>query len=351
MKLFLSWSGERSKEFAKAARIWMETIFDEEIEYFMSDDDVQPGQRWVRELSNSLDETDLGILFLTSENLSSQWIAFEAGWMARRLAEGTVFPLLLDIDPEKVSGPLSEFQCKRADLKGMQDIAKAINNKLTKSIKPEILERRVRGGMQDFQAQLNPIIQGGKNELQLEYIRVHNDSDFQHLCNAALNLVRKSRSSIEVLTPGHHFKKQLHPDSQNFKDVYLKGLIEHLKEHEDLSFREVIGFDPAQEPYVSDSTWLEYLRSLNSLRNIRKNMNLRQMPEFVDECLIIADRRYALIERSQSAGRDDRGFEKREVLGGLVLNDPEGSVATKLSKEFALFWDTGSWEVFIADLP
>lgn len=349
MKLFLSWSGERSKEFAKAARIWMETIFDEEIEYFMSDDDVQPGQRWVRELSNSLDETDLGILFLTSENLSSQWIAFEAGWMARRLAEGTVFPLLLDIDPEKVSGPLSEFQCKRADLKGMQDIAKAINNKLTKLIKPAILERRVRGGMQDFEAQLNPIIQGGKNELQLEYITVHNGSDFQHLCNAALNLVRKSRSSIEVLTPGHHFKKQLQPDSPSFKDVYLKGLIEHLKEHEDISYREVIGFNPAQEPYVSDSTWLEYLRSLNSLRKIRKNMNLRQMPEGVDECLIIADRRYALIERSQSAGRDERGFEKREVLGGLVLNDPEGSVATKLSKEFALFWDTGSWEVYIED--
>jgi len=71
----------------------------------------------------------------------------------------------------------------------------------------------------------------------------------------------------------------------------------------------------------------------------------------VDDYLIVADRRYALIERSQSAGGDERGFEKREVLGGLVLNDPEGSVATKLSKEFALFWDTGSWEVLIADLP
>ena len=79
MKLFLSWSGERSKEFAKAARIWMETIFDEEIEYFMSDDDVQPGQRWVRELSNSLDETDLGIL-LAEMNAGSKkeksWVAW-----------------------------------------------------------------------------------------------------------------------------------------------------------------------------------------------------------------------------------------------------------------------------------
>ena len=349
MKLFLSWSGERSKEFAKAARIWMETIFDEEIEYFMSDDDVQPGQRWVRELSISLDETDLGILFLTSENLSSQWIAFEAGWLAKRLAEGTVFPLLLDIDPEKVTGPLSEFQCKRADLKGMQDIATAINKKLTKPVKEAVLERRVRGGMQDFEVQLNPIIQGGKNELRLEYIMVRHDSDFQHLCNAALNLVRKSRSSIEVLTPGHHFKKRLQSDAPSFKDVYLKGLIEHLSEHEDISYREVIGFDHVQEPYVSDSTWLEYFRSLNSLRKIRKNMNLRQMIEGVDECLIIADRRYALIERSQAAGRDERGFEKRAVLGGLVLNDPEGSVTIKLSKEFAMFWDTGSWEVYIED--
>jgi hypothetical protein len=51
------------------------------------------------------------------------------------------------------------------------------------------------------------------------------------------------------------------------------------------------------------------------------------------------------MERSHAAGRDERGFEKIEVLGGLVLDDPQGSVAIKLSKEFAFFWDTGSWEV------
>ena len=345
MKLFLSWSGERSKEFAKATRMWMETIFDEEIEYFMSDEDVNPGQRWIKELSNSLDETDLGILCLTSENLSSQWISFEAGWLAKRLGDGTVFPLLLDIDLDQVSGPLSEFQCKRADLKGMQDIARAINDKLDKSIKEPILERRVRGGMQEFVTQLNLIIQEGKNELKLEYLSVHNDSDIQNLYQKALTFVQKSRSSIEVLTPGHHYIKDYKPVSPSFRSAFTDGLIEHLNSNKEISFKEVIGFNNSLDPYLSDPAWLNYLESLNALRNERKNINLRTMPEFVDECLLIIDRRYVLIERTQPAGIDERGFPKREVVGGLLLNDPQGTLANKFSKEFANYWDTGSWEV------
>ena len=307
----------------------METIFDEEIEYFMSDEDVQPGQRWLRELSNSLDKTDLGILCLTSENISSQWIGFEAGWMAKRLGDGTVFPLLLDTDPEQISGPLSEFQCKRADLKGMQDIAVAINKKLNKSIKETILERRVRVAMQDFKEQLSSIIQKGRNELRLEYIIIDSVSRSEHLLDTALNFVRKARSSLDVLTSSRHFGTPYEQDSPKFFDTYLKGLVEHLSQHHNVSFREIIG-PTTLDPFKSDPTWKEHFDSLKSLRKGRININLREMKWAPNELLIIADRRYVILERK---------------YGVLVLNDPEGSVATNFSKEFAFFWDSGSMEV------
>ncbi len=116
-------------------------------------------------------------------------------------------------------------------------------------------------------------------------------------------------------------------------------------QHENISFREVIGFIPTQEPYLSHSTWQEYFEELMELRKVRKNINIRVMPDGIDECLIIADQRYALMERSQPGSIDDRKSEKREVQGGLVLDDPEGTVATGLAKEFATFWNTGSWEL------
>lgn len=347
MKIFISWSGELSKEFAKATRIWMETIFDEEIEYFMSDEDVQPGQRWLRELSNSLDDADLGLLCLTNENLFSQWIGFEAGWMAKRLGDGTVFPLLLDIDPEKVSGPLSEFQCKRADLKGMKDIGEAINKRLSKSLKETILERRVRGAMLDFSEQLHTIIQRAKNELQLEYMTFPNISDSEQLLSEALNLVRKARSSIEVLTPAHIFALDQPNGSLRINETYCHELIEHLTKHDNISFREVInpeffsGIGESKdvdspeygERNVLDSQICrEYFESLISLRRGRRNINLKETRNSIQEWLIIADRRYVLLERK---------------LGVLTLNDPEGYVASKFSKEFALHWDSESRDLLL----
>jgi hypothetical protein len=56
MKLFLSWSGELSKDFGIAIKNWLEDIYEDNIQVFFSDSDVTAGQRWMQELKGSLDE-------------------------------------------------------------------------------------------------------------------------------------------------------------------------------------------------------------------------------------------------------------------------------------------------------
>jgi len=49
MKVFVSWSGEHSKAVASALQGWLEFFF-QGVSFWMSDRDIQAGQRWGEEL-------------------------------------------------------------------------------------------------------------------------------------------------------------------------------------------------------------------------------------------------------------------------------------------------------------
>jgi hypothetical protein len=63
MKVFLSWSGDTSKAIASALHDWLRFVFPEVI-WWMSDRDIQAGQRWADELDRQLEATNFGILCL-----------------------------------------------------------------------------------------------------------------------------------------------------------------------------------------------------------------------------------------------------------------------------------------------
>lgn len=120
MRVFLSWSGPKSRAFAEALRDWLPRVLD--IEPWMSAEDIGKGERWADILGRTLEEHDVGILCVTPENSIAPWLLFEAGALSKSLSRGRLFPLLLGMSPTELTGPLSGFQAtvlERADMAAM----------------------------------------------------------------------------------------------------------------------------------------------------------------------------------------------------------------------------------------
>ena len=67
MRVFISWSGARSKRLAFHLHQWLGAVV-QRAEPWMSDRDLEAGQRWNEEISAKLKDTHFGIICLTREN-------------------------------------------------------------------------------------------------------------------------------------------------------------------------------------------------------------------------------------------------------------------------------------------
>jgi DNA-binding CsgD family transcriptional regulator len=156
MRVFIGWSGERSKAVAVALKALLEDIFDS-VEPFLSAH-MDAGVRWEQQVLGELKTTRVGILCLTPESLDSQWIMFEAGALANAVEGALVIPYLFDLDPTSVELPLSQFQWAEADEEGTRDLVRQVNEALGDARRPDAKwERRFRICYPLFQEQLAKI--------------------------------------------------------------------------------------------------------------------------------------------------------------------------------------------------
>lgn len=126
MRIFISWSGPRSKAMAEALRDWLPNVI-QAVEPWTSSSDIDAGMRWTPALSEQLQQTQLGIICLTAENLSAPWILFEAGALSKIIDKSRVCPYLLGFEPTEVIGPLSQFQAVKAEKDGTKKLLQTIN--------------------------------------------------------------------------------------------------------------------------------------------------------------------------------------------------------------------------------
>ncbi|WP_406297026.1 TIR domain-containing protein [Embleya sp. NBC_00888] len=109
MKVFLSWSGERSRQVAEALKYWIPDVI-QEIDPWVSSQDIAKGGKGIEEITHELAATDFGIICVTPENEASRWINFEAGSLAKQFAIAHVAPFLIDMKIADLTGPLAKFQ-------------------------------------------------------------------------------------------------------------------------------------------------------------------------------------------------------------------------------------------------
>lgn len=133
MKIFISWSGARSRAVALALKDWIPCVL-HAAEPFMSEKDIAPGSGWLKEISENLSESELGIVCVTPESIDKPWLNFEAGALTRELQGKTslVIPYLHGFRDKGFRGPLSAFQAVSSDVTGTRDLVRTLNSELSR---------------------------------------------------------------------------------------------------------------------------------------------------------------------------------------------------------------------------
>ena len=126
MKIFLSWSKEPSRTIARHLRDLIPGLIPGAIGW-MSDEDVQKGDRWYSAIVNELEAAKTGIIVVTPQNLHEPWLYFEAGAISKAIGEGRVHPLICGLDFSDLPGPLSAFQATKFEKSDVLKLVLALN--------------------------------------------------------------------------------------------------------------------------------------------------------------------------------------------------------------------------------
>lgn len=126
MNVFLSWSGDVSKQVAIRLREWLPLVLVDVVPW-ISEHDIQAGSRWESDLGTELSQSKFGIFCLTPENLHSPWLLFEAGAISKDLGNTRLVPYRFGITAAAVGPPLSQFQGVDANEAGTRKLVQSLN--------------------------------------------------------------------------------------------------------------------------------------------------------------------------------------------------------------------------------
>jgi hypothetical protein len=168
-KVFISWSGELSNKLAEAVRQWLPGVLQFVKPYF-TPSDIEKGTKWASSIAGELESSDIGIIFLTKENLSKPWILFESGALSKNLESSRVCTLLFGIDSTDLQGPLTTFQTTKFEKSDFKKLVKSINNTGGESkLEENVLEEVFEMWWGKLESQINGIIASHNNGEEIEH--------------------------------------------------------------------------------------------------------------------------------------------------------------------------------------
>lgn len=155
--VFISWSGDRSRIVAEGLRDWIPQVI-QNANPWMSKEDINKGTRWLIELGNQLEKTNIGIFCLTKENLRSPWLLFEAGAVGKALKESRVCTYLIGLTHADIGEPLSQFQATLPNKADTYKLLLSINQAFGEiALKEVVLEKVFDKFWPDFEQVLKSI--------------------------------------------------------------------------------------------------------------------------------------------------------------------------------------------------
>jgi hypothetical protein len=241
MKIFISWSGNKSKNLGIFLHEWLKSVI-QAVDPWISRD-IPSGSNWNAHINNNISKNDFGIICLTEENKNSRWILFEAGALAKGIENNFVSPILIDIKPENVEFPLAQFQLTKPIAEDVFKLLSTINAQLgERKLTDAQLNRAFEKNWGEFEekiTEINSITDTVKRnersdkEILVEILSVVRDLERKKESEdimAKLKLLRSSMSTkdgqIEVLFQGVDIPKDVRRKmdfykGQNLTDVNI----------------------------------------------------------------------------------------------------------------------------------
>lgn len=168
MKVFISWSGDKSKAVAELLDEWLQCVL-QAVDPWMSSRDIDRGSLWFSEITGQLQDTCTGIICITKSNKDKPWILFEAGAIAKGLSTSRVCTLLIDLLPTDLKDPLAQFNATIPNREGMWQLTRTLNTCMQeKALKEQILEKVFNTYWPQFEAQFTEIVKMNEEPIPIE---------------------------------------------------------------------------------------------------------------------------------------------------------------------------------------
>lgn len=205
MKVFMSWSGQRSKLTAELLHEWIKCVI-QAAQPWISSKGIERGALWFSEINNELKDTAVGVICLTQENKNAPWILFEAGALAKGLSTNRVCTLLVDLKPADLQPPLAQFNHTFPDRESMWSLVTTLNNGLELNrLDLQVLQKVFNTYWPQFESEFEAIL---KNNPPMTVVEPRKDKDIlseilettRSMSNRVSNLEMRNINS--TLQPG-----------------------------------------------------------------------------------------------------------------------------------------------------
>lgn len=167
MKVFMSWSGTRSKAAAELLHDWIKCVI-QASRPWISTRGIGRGAVWFSEINNELKDTSVGIICLTHQNKTAPWILFEAGALAKGLTTTKVCTFLVDLHPADIQDPLAQFNHTLPSKDGMMSLAATLNAALEAPLDSNTLEKVFEAFWPKFEQDFTDLIAQFPQEVNVE---------------------------------------------------------------------------------------------------------------------------------------------------------------------------------------
>lgn len=227
MRVFLSWSGERSKQVAQLLDTWLKCTI-QSLQPWISTRGIGRGELWFPAINRELAETSVGIVCLTRENLNAPWILFESGALAKGLDSNRVITFLIDLETSDIGDPLAQFNHTLPNKDSMFQLLNTVNNLSSAPLEVKIVERVFDKYWDEFERDFNEILK--ETPLGSKPKKVSNDEMLLQILASVRGMDKRLR-----FVEG---RNEIMREDQNLRNVEFEKLISNLKAQNEFLKRE-----------------------------------------------------------------------------------------------------------------